>query len=413
MIDDRKTPGSSAEATGDPVSASEARVGFCQECGCGLTATTLHRDTSGVFCPPCAAQHHASAAWQPVDASYAGAARPPLAGDANPVRAAVLGFIPGVGAMYNGQYAKGAMHLIVFVVLVSVADNVNWVFYWLVWGWVFYQAFDAYHTASARRDGLPLPNPFGWNDLGERIGLYRTSPPPEPIAKAPNAAVAQDTRANWAGYVPPTEFGRQAYAPRSQPAQQSPYTAPYAEAGPRPVPPPDPLPPSYVPYAPTYTAAAPSQVTGVNTLPGAQRFPIGALWLICLGTVFLVGNLLPEWRVSGRWLVPLLLAALAAWSAVRRWEQFQTRSLPATGNANLMGAMVGPVLLFTVAVLLALQAGHAASLHRSWPVLLVVWGGMLLLQRTAPPPLAAPRDQSAEAVPPPVRSTSGTGSLGL
>ena len=49
-----------------------------------------------------------------------GAIPPPHApGEPNPGLAALLGFIPGVGAMYNGQYAKGVVHLIVFAILVS------------------------------------------------------------------------------------------------------------------------------------------------------------------------------------------------------------------------------------------------------------------------------------------------------
>ena len=48
---------------------------------------------------------------------------PPSTGEPNPGLAALLGFIPGVGAMYNGQYAKGIVHLIIFAVLVSLADE--------------------------------------------------------------------------------------------------------------------------------------------------------------------------------------------------------------------------------------------------------------------------------------------------
>jgi hypothetical protein len=35
-------------------------------------------------------------------------------GEPSPGLAALLGFIPGVGAMYNEQYAKGIVHLMVF-----------------------------------------------------------------------------------------------------------------------------------------------------------------------------------------------------------------------------------------------------------------------------------------------------------
>ncbi len=121
----------------------------------------------------------------------------------NPGLAALLGFIPGVGAMYNGQYAKGVVHLIVFAILVSLA-NENGIFGLFIAGWVCYQVIEAHHTARARRDGTPLPNPFGLNDLGERLGFGKA----------------------WPAAATPTSTAASQAAPRSalQPAG-SPYTA--------------------------------------------------------------------------------------------------------------------------------------------------------------------------------------------
>ena len=47
-----------------------------------------------------------------------GAYPPPPMGAPNPGTATILGFIPGVGAMYNGQYIKAIVHVLVFVVLI-------------------------------------------------------------------------------------------------------------------------------------------------------------------------------------------------------------------------------------------------------------------------------------------------------
>ena len=41
--------------------------------------------------------------------------------DVSPGLALFLGMIPGVGAIYNGQYAKGMVHAIVWGVLISTA----------------------------------------------------------------------------------------------------------------------------------------------------------------------------------------------------------------------------------------------------------------------------------------------------
>jgi serine/threonine protein kinase len=66
----------------------------------------------------------------------------------------MLGFIPGVGALYNGQYKKAAIHVGVFIllsILVSYAprslrDSMSWVRI----AFFFYMAFDAYHTAQKK-----------------------------------------------------------------------------------------------------------------------------------------------------------------------------------------------------------------------------------------------------------------------
>ncbi len=411
MIDNIHQNGGSSGSSVPPESSSGS-AGFCQECGRALTTATVRRVGGGVFCPPCASHQAPTTGWQAVHASsppQGGRPYTPRAGEPNPVLAGFFGAIPGVGAMYNGQYAKGAMHLLIFVVLVTLADNLNWVLWWLVWGWVFYQIFEAYHTARARRDHLPLPNAFGWNDLGERLG-FQHPVPPVPPTETPFAATETSSRSPWAAYSAPTE---PTPAPSYADPAYNPYTGP---GGVRPpVVPISPQPATNIPYAPTYTGQAPGQpsVPASAVSAGAARFPVGALWLIGLGGLFLVGNVMPAWRLSGRWVAPVFLAAVAAWSAFRRWEQFHATPLTAGAGTSLAGAMAGPVLFGTVAALLAFQAAHLFSLRRSWPVLLVIWGGMLLLRRSAPARLPLQPTAVPDPVAPPVRSTSGTGSYGL
>ena len=43
--------------------------------------------------------------------------------DVSPGLALFLGMIPGVGAIYNGQYAKGMVHAIIWGMLMSIADS--------------------------------------------------------------------------------------------------------------------------------------------------------------------------------------------------------------------------------------------------------------------------------------------------
>ena len=72
-----------------------------------------------------------------------------------------LGLIPGVGAIYNGQYAKGIVHGVIWGILMSMADSraaqgIEPVFVVLVMSWWAYMAFEAYHTARKRRAGEPV-----------------------------------------------------------------------------------------------------------------------------------------------------------------------------------------------------------------------------------------------------------------
>ncbi len=81
--------------------------------------------------------------------------------DISPSLAFVLGLIPGVGAIYNGQYAKGLVHVAVIGVTISIlnADVPNGftplVALMLVAFWA-YMPFEAYHTARSRQLGHPV-----------------------------------------------------------------------------------------------------------------------------------------------------------------------------------------------------------------------------------------------------------------
>ena len=78
--------------------------------------------------------------------------------------------IPGVGAIYNGQYAKGIVHVIILALLFMAADNAYGagpLFGLLIPGFWFYMAFEAYHTARRKREGLPVDEFSGLGIAGE------------------------------------------------------------------------------------------------------------------------------------------------------------------------------------------------------------------------------------------------------
>jgi TM2 domain-containing membrane protein YozV len=85
------------------------------------------------------------------------AAPPPIV-HTHPGLAFILGLIPGVGAIYNGQYVKGIIHAMVLGTLITVANasghEVSPIVVMMVLGFWFYMPFEAYHTAKRRQAGL-------------------------------------------------------------------------------------------------------------------------------------------------------------------------------------------------------------------------------------------------------------------
>jgi hypothetical protein len=137
---------------------------FCRECGKPMCQECQRPALGSVFC----AEHLPVTAEpfvpppppaSPYTAPVPSPDLPPGGLGAHPVLALILGFIPGVGAIYNGQYAKGLIHAVVFGLLVSLASSSHTAPFepligLLIAAWVFYMAFEAYHTARNRRYGV-------------------------------------------------------------------------------------------------------------------------------------------------------------------------------------------------------------------------------------------------------------------
>jgi hypothetical protein len=305
--------------------------------------------------------------------------------------------------MYNGQFAKGIAHLAVFAVLISLSDNVNGIFGLFAAGWIFYMSFEAYHTAVARRDGLPLPNAFGFNDIGERMGFPKSwgavnpvrppsvdvppvtasqVPPTNPAGPAytPVNPVPVGTAPDWVGYVPPSAFVPQAATPEanaaaSMTAQIRAQAMRDSGLG-------------HAPYSETYTGSTqPYNSAGIPSMPSVpittgRRFPVGAIWLIALGVLILLANLLPDWKLTAQWWPPILLAGLSIWMFTRRLHS----------GTRLVCIIRWPVILMVLAVLLALHAAYVPiTIGLAGAILLITFGALLLLERAAGViPLAAP-----------------------
>jgi TM2 domain-containing membrane protein YozV len=241
-------------------------------------------------------------AWQNIPNPFVAAPT----GEPNPAAAAVLGLIPGVGAMYNGQFFKGLIHVVIFAILISITTHYG-IFGIFIGAWVLYQSFEAFHTAKARRDGQPLPDPLGLNEVGNwlNLGQKPNYPPPPGVSGIPGNPGMNPGPAG--GYQAPYQAP---YPGQYQPPYQSPYQAP--------------------PYAPAAGFTAPATDPAAPTIPPPpppamwrRKEPIGAFVLIGLGILFLLGQLDDIGGKVFEFTWPLLLIGLGVWLVVRRMGDTQ------------------------------------------------------------------------------------------
>src|SRR5690348_10082941 len=159
-------------------------VAYCRTCGKAL-CENCKRDVMGaIYCEPCIAARLqggiASPGVQPVVpvAVVEGAPSPGLA--------AFLGFIPGVGAMYNGQFMKAFIHVVIFALLIVAVSNARGLeplFGLMIPAFIFYMVFEAHQTAKARQLGQPLPDFLG---LERMFGVHENHPA-APVIRPPSA----------------------------------------------------------------------------------------------------------------------------------------------------------------------------------------------------------------------------------
>jgi len=239
-------------------------VAYCRTCGKALCANCTRNVQGTIFCEDClAARVHQASSPRPALHAVAASA------EGSPGLAAMLGFIPGVGAMYNGQFMKGFLHAMAFVCLIALANSVGPITVPLFFALEFYMVFDAYSTAKALKYGLPIPDPLGLNRMFGSNDPY--------LGARINAAGER------LGEKLSEGFDRNATA-------QSYVATPVATAEP------------YV---------EPEHIS---------RVPVGAYWLIGLGLLFLLGNvgwLRFDW-INHSW--PVILIVIGVWLFIRRYR---------------------------------------------------------------------------------------------
>jgi hypothetical protein len=135
-------------------------VAFCGQCGRAL-CNDCRRDVRGMaYCETCLASRLQSPGFAPILGG---------GGGPSPGVALALGFIPGVGAIYNGQVAKAMIQVLIFGSLIALSDRVggpmSTVFNLGGAAFYFYMVIDSYQTAKAKCFGQPVPEWFGLGDM--------------------------------------------------------------------------------------------------------------------------------------------------------------------------------------------------------------------------------------------------------
>jgi hypothetical protein len=134
------------------VHADTDATGFCRNCGRALCPECT-REINGVpYCEACLGKLVAA---PPVESQ-------PAPSTQQPGVALGLGFIPGLGAVYNGEYIKALIHVLIFGGLIAAqSSNVSagaHAFLGVALGCFYlYMPIEAYHTAKSRQAGAPGP----------------------------------------------------------------------------------------------------------------------------------------------------------------------------------------------------------------------------------------------------------------
>jgi hypothetical protein len=147
-------------------------VGYCRNCGKAMCSTCVRPVRDVLYCEECLAGIVGIPAAVPAGAGSAVAATPGImpppvlpSSASSPGVAFVLGLFPGLGAVYNGEYNKALIHIVVFVAMIvglnsDMGDGADVALSLLLAGFVLYMAFDASRVARARSLGQVTNDPL-------------------------------------------------------------------------------------------------------------------------------------------------------------------------------------------------------------------------------------------------------------
>jgi Domain of unknown function (DUF5668)/B-box zinc finger len=150
--------------------------GYCRNCGKPMCTACVRPVRDVLYCEECLANVIGLSAPQPVTTaggtgvSPVATAMPPVGAPpahraGNPGVAFLLGLIPGLGAIYNGEYNKALIHIVVFAAIIvglssDVGDGAAVALSFVLVGFIFYMAVDAMRTVRARNSGEAVQDPL-------------------------------------------------------------------------------------------------------------------------------------------------------------------------------------------------------------------------------------------------------------
>ena len=146
-------------------------VGYCRNCGKAMCGTCVRPVRDVLYCEECLAGIVGIPAPVPAGTTSAEVPAPgvlpppPARSTSSPGVAFVLGLFPGLGAVYNGEYNKALIHIVVFVAMIvglnsDMGDGADVALSLLLAGFVLYMAFDASRVARARSLGQVSTDPL-------------------------------------------------------------------------------------------------------------------------------------------------------------------------------------------------------------------------------------------------------------
>lgn len=141
-------------------------TGYCRNCGKPMCAACSRPVRDVLYCEDCLAKITGLATpGAPVASANAEFGNGPRRGGSQPVAALLLGFVPGLGAIYNGEYNKALIHIVVFAALIvglnsDLGDGPTVAVSLLLAGFIFYMALDSMRTARAKITGEVVSDPL-------------------------------------------------------------------------------------------------------------------------------------------------------------------------------------------------------------------------------------------------------------